>query len=267
MRSRRKLPRNSSRMKLGRDHSAWREASATFRDSRSLTSGALPVIPEPPFTECSFIYSTSSSQASASAGAHACRTRPAPSGGSDELLEPAVVPEGSELRLDARARDREPPAHPDGAGEAAQGLLGLTAEGVDARHVETGEGVVGAEAQPLLEARERQLEGRPRRLRGAQMEEGGADPLVQLDGRALAQRVVHLLEEGPLPLEVLEGLRMPALERGQVAQPHVGAHDDHPVAAGLHALLQGGRLPRRRLAPPEVAAEGGAVGELERGPT
>src|SRR5438477_6367532 len=43
MRSRRKLPRNSSRMKLGCVHSASRDASATFRDSRSLVSGALAV--------------------------------------------------------------------------------------------------------------------------------------------------------------------------------------------------------------------------------
>src|SRR5688572_9247893 len=38
MRSRRRLPRNSSRRKLGCAHSVWREASATSRDSRSLTA-------------------------------------------------------------------------------------------------------------------------------------------------------------------------------------------------------------------------------------
>src|SRR3990172_5310008 len=40
MRASRKRPRNSSRRKLGVSHSAWREASAAFRASRSVTSGA-----------------------------------------------------------------------------------------------------------------------------------------------------------------------------------------------------------------------------------
>src|SRR6188472_1287023 len=41
MRSRRRVPRNSSRRKLGCFHSVWREASATSRDSRSLAAEGL----------------------------------------------------------------------------------------------------------------------------------------------------------------------------------------------------------------------------------
>ena len=71
--------------------------------------------------------------------------------------------------------------------------------------------------------------------------------------------MVPLLEEPALSLEVLQGFPMAALERGQVAEAHVRPHDDDPVAARLHLLLEGGGLTGGGLAAGEVAPQGRAV--------
>ncbi|TMA25130.1 MAG: hypothetical protein E6J87_23105, partial [Deltaproteobacteria bacterium] len=95
---------------------------------------------------------------------------------------------------------------------------------------------------------------------------GGADSLVQLDAAAVAKRVVDPVEEGQLAREELERFRVAALQRGEVAQAHVGPHDHHPVLARLHLLLEGGRPPGRVLAPREVAHQRRAVRELQGRP-
>src|SRR5260221_5283887 len=178
---------------------------------------------------------------------------------SHQLLEPRVVPQRGEFRLDAGAGDVEPPPHAHGAPQAAQRLLGLAAPGVDARHVEARVRIVVAQAEPLLEHGKGDLEGRARLFVLAQVQMRGADALVELDRRLGAQGMVSLLDEPALSLELLHDFPQAALERGQVAEAHVRPHDDDPVAARLHLLLQGGGLTGGRLAAGEVAPEGRAV--------
>src|SRR5437773_2314590 len=133
MSSRRKLPRNSSRMKLGCFHSACREASATFSDSRSLVSGTLAVaMTGPPLMNHRSFIIYRTSPPPRNRWLWATRTEwPGPGSAPDQLPEPRLLPQGGEFRLDPRAGDGEAAPHADGPAEAAQGLLRLAAQGVD----------------------------------------------------------------------------------------------------------------------------------------
>ena len=100
----------------------------------------------------------------------------------------------------------------------------------------------------------------------AQPQVRAAQPLVQLDQDPVPQRVVHALEEGDLALEMLDRLLVPALQRGQVPQPHVRAHDEDAFPAGQEVLLQRDRAARRVFAALEVPQQRVAVGELQHVP-
>ena len=113
-------------MKLGCAHSFWREASATFRDSRSddfRRGGAhfQPPLNEPWFSyECSALFN--------SLQGHSLMTdRPCHNlyfaNLADrfflfryELLEPRILPQRRELRLDARPGHGEAPPHAPAVG-------------------------------------------------------------------------------------------------------------------------------------------------------
>ena len=72
-----------------------------------------------------------------------------------------------------------------------------------------------------LEAFERHVEHRARLVLVTELLVRGAEPCVQLDQDPALQRVIGLAEEIDLAREVLDRVRVPALQRRQMTRAHV----------------------------------------------
>src|SRR5262249_26103742 len=95
---------------------------------------------------------------------------------------------------------------------------------------------------------------------------GPAQAHAELDHDARAQRVVHLLQERELALERLERLGGSALQKGELPEPHVAAHDQQALLARDERLLQLRGPAAGPLAALKVLEQRAAVRELERRP-
>ena len=184
----------------------------------------------------------------------------------DDRAEARLVAQRLERRLDRGAGGGEPGPPRRGPLEAVEGGPVVAAQRVGARRVVGAHGVVGAGAHPALVGLDREVEGGPARGRLAEAEVRLADPLVQLDEDARAQRVVHAPHELHLARVLLEGLPVPALEGERVAEAHVRPDERHPRAPGQEGLLQLDRAAGRGLRLREVPEQRRAVRELEGAP-
>src|SRR5581483_6892664 len=128
------------------------------------------------------------------------------------------------------------------------------------------EGFVRALLQPRFESLHDLLE-RPLRFFAIALPRVGADQsLIDFNGRAVTERVIHLAQEDQLLVQLGDGVVITALQVVEVAEPRMRADDLDALPAREELLLKLRRLARHLLAAFVFAQVGITLGELQRDP-